>query len=42
MRCDKCKEQVMILTFSDLVICGCGVKKASKEIIEYLEERNGL
>lgn len=41
MRCDKCKGQVIILTSSKLLICGCGEKKAPREVIEYIEERNG-
>lgn len=41
MRCDKCGEQVIILTSSQLLICKCGEKKAPREVIEYLEDRNG-
>lgn len=41
MRCDICKEQVIILTSSKLFIFLCGEKKAPKEVIEYLEDRDG-
>lgn len=40
MICGKCNEQVLILTSSRIIVCGCGTKKASEEVLEYINERN--
>jgi hypothetical protein len=38
--CDKCKEQVVVISSLKFTVCGCGEKKASKELLEYIDERN--